>query len=396
MGLFTKTVTVLVPVQVVVTNPIGGIIALILTIVFWKEILSLIVIAIALILLVALIKWFTSISGSFSAGAKIFSYAAIVIIIFGSSGYVLEKINGKNSEETDEPLNVNDNESHSYRNNYVTNNNSTEDDNSSTSVDYYLHLFDSYKSAQLSKQFTNEFDQNINNSSDQIKLTEAQNLFSDGESHYFNHENNLYKVEKLINNQSTGKIQEVVFSYVKNNEVHDITVRYNETGTSIKEISDTIKPENKPSDLYKLFIAIPFALICFWIAFRGFFKRKKKNIASNTINKTNSNDSIQQSQKNQIERTSIEPQIETSQRNKAQILSKDGFLSIEFDAPISAELISMVRSLVNTFPKKNTKKIRINGDGKNIRQLDLDDIKLLIPFLEKQSIHIKNKRKFQE
>ncbi len=395
MGLFTKTVTILAPVQVVVTNPIGGIIVLILTIVFWQEILTVIVVAIAIILIITLIKWFSSISDSYSIGTKIFSYAAIIIIICGSSGYVLEKINGKDTQETEDTSDLNEEKSNSYQNINEEKKESESENNSSSAIGYYLNLSDYNRSAQANNLSSNEFIESKNDGNENFKLTESENLFSDGETYYFNYQSNLYKVDKVIINKSNNKIQEVVFHFVKNEETHDIIVRYDESGNGIREISDTVNQDNGLSDFCKLFIAIPIAVLCLMLVIRGLFRSKKKNTVSVSYNTEKTTVNLNESSNLQIEKSTEDPNNLKTAKNKAQIISKDGFLSIEFDTPISSELVGMIRSFVNTFPKKNTKKIRINGDGKNIRQLDLDEVKLLITYLEKQSLYIKNKRKFQ-
>jgi hypothetical protein len=81
---------------------------------------------------------------------------------------------------------------------------------------------------------------------------------------------------------------------------------------------------------------------------------------------------------------------------RSKVIEEDGFFSIGFEPSISQHQVEQLREFINKLPKSNHKKIRINGEGQNIRLLDRKELKLTIDFLETISVFTKNKSKFYQ
>lgn len=94
MSLFSKTEIIFVPVKVVTTYPVGGIIMIILALVFWQVIFTVVAAILAVLLLIGLISWYKNLSEDFSVGAKIIGYLLIIAIVGGLYAFVHQKING--------------------------------------------------------------------------------------------------------------------------------------------------------------------------------------------------------------------------------------------------------------------------------------------------------------
>lgn len=79
-------------------------------------------------------------------------------------------------------------------------------------------------------------------------------------------------------------------------------------------------------------------------------------------------------------------------RINAKVVRNNDLYNIEFDSKINQVQIEQIRTFTKSLPKGNSKKIAINGEGNNIRNLDTNEIRLIIGYLETISIYIKNKK----
>lgn len=84
----------------------------------------------------------------------------------------------------------------------------------------------------------------------------------------------------------------------------------------------------------------------------------------------------------------------SSTKQIAKVINLNGIISLEFEPYINQTQIEQIRAFIKTIPNNNSKKIVINGEGKNIRNIDYKEVKLLIEFLETHSIYTKNKKKY--
>ena len=118
------------------------------------------------------------------------------------------------------------------------------------------------------------------------------------------------------------------------------------------------------------------------------FKRKAKKSNKNKV------EEFSISKTNVIEEK-INYKAEDVNRIRAKVIKNENYLTIEFEPFINQNIIESIRAFIKTISNNNSKKIVINGEGKNIRNLDHQNVKLLIEFLESLSIYTKNKKNYK-
>jgi hypothetical protein len=122
---------------------------------------------------------------------------------------------------------------------------------------------------------------------------------------------------------------------------------------------------------------------------------KDNNKLKNSIPKINKEEVISEFNLPSIKNIEGNKNLEKSSTKQiAEVINLNGVISLEFEPYINQNQIEQIRAFVKTISNNNSKKTVINGEGKNIRNLDYKEVKLLIEFLETLSIYTKNKKKY--
>lgn len=385
MGLFQTTRVVLMPVVVVTSNPIGGIIMIILAIIFWKVIFTVLAAVLALALLIGLIGGWKELSEDFSAGVKIFGYIAIIALVAGGYATVHQKINGDDlSSKEAEALKGRD----LIKEADVVQGESESDSKIETSES-------ADKSSESSKLIQEEIQKTENGPNEPavsgtITATSSEGFYSDGVNYYYKYNDTLYQANDIVFKPDSKAPEKLNFYYFAGQEIVEKTVVYDGDGKVVKNISDSIIKHDKISEDPRFYVASAVLLLGVSLVAFSLLKRRSKKEAhlvnANSGSKTNP---AVEAPASELAKTSAD-----QNRVRSKVVNEDGYLTIEFEPAISKNQVEQLRQFVNGLPKNNHKKIRINGEGLNIRALDEKEVKLTIDFLESLSIYTKNKSKF--
>jgi hypothetical protein len=390
MGLFQTTSIVFIPVKVVTANPVGGIIMIILAFVFWKVIFTVVAAIVALSLLIGLIGWYNELSEYFSVGAKIIGHLVIVAAVVAGYAVVHKKINGndlfkkefvaieseKLAKDSDFVEDATESESNTDANNTPIIE-STDNSNETKEVPQEQIKTEENKISESTKPGV-------------ISSTSSEGFYSDGVSYFFEYKDTLYQANDIVFKSNSKMPENFNFYYIVGNEITQKTVTYNENGKTVKRIDDQIIRHEKVTSDPRFYTAS--AVLLFGMSLVAFSllkgrTKKEENIAN---------------YKSSAKPMPIAPSPATepikanfdSNRVRSKVIEEDGFLSIVFEPAISQYQVEQLREFINGLPKSNHKKIRINGEGQNIRTLDQREVKLIIDFLETMSVFTKNKSKF--
>jgi ribosomal protein L37E len=115
----------------------------------------------------------------------------------------------------------------------------------------------------------------------------------------------------------------------------------------------------------------------------------------NSIPKVSEDDDFTENEITYPNEVNIKENKKLEVKQRAKVIENDNYLTIEFEPFINQNIIEQIRAFIKTIPNNNSKKIVINGEGKNIRNIDYKDVKLLIEFLETLSIYTKNKKNYK-
>jgi hypothetical protein len=399
MGLFQTTRVVLMPVVVVTSNPIGGIIMIILAFVFWKIIFTVVAAIIAIALLIGLLGWWNELSDDFSAGAKIIGYLVIIGLVAGGYAVVHQKINGddlskKEAEALDGRNLIKD--ANEVQNESEPDSKPEKTETSESTVTNETSVSESEEKTVETKESTREEMKTEENSSNKtavsgvVTATNSEGFYSDGVNYYYKYNDTLYQANDIVFKPNSKAPEKLNFYYFVGQEIVEKTVVYDGEGKVVKNINDSIIKHDKITEDPRFYAAS--AVLLFGVSLvafsllKGRSKRGGRTDTADIISKEKAPDKVPATE---VVKAAVDPN-----RVRSKVVKEDGYLTIEFEPAISKNQVEQLRQFVNGLPKNNHKKIRINGEGLNIRALDDKEVKLTIDFLESMSIYTKNKSKF--
>lgn len=390
MGLFETTKVVYVPVLMVVSNPIGGILMVILAIVFWQLIFTVVAALIAIGLLIALLGWFKDFSRDFSAAAKFIGYFVIIAAVITGFTLVNQKINGSDlSTKEAEAI---------------------ESEKFAKEVDVVQERIESNSNEKVNEALEKEA---IESGSDKIDLpqnpiqtaenktreaapsssissTASEGFYSDGVNYFYAYNDTLYQANDIVFKPNSKTPEKLSFYYFAGKEILQKTVVFDESGKTVKSINDDIVKHGEITKDPRFYTASAVLLLGISLVTFSLLKgRSRKEVVKPELVTSN-----------KLESTGKLPQgigfkdPDDANRVRSKVVEEDGHLSFVFEPSITKEQVEQLRLFVSGLPKNNHKKIRVNGEGENIRSLDRKEVKLTIDFLETMSIFTKNKSKF--
>jgi hypothetical protein len=388
MGFFQTTSVIFIPVKVVTTNPIGGIIMIILAFVFWKVIFTIVAAIIALGLLFGLMGWYNELSEDFSVVAKIIGHFVIIAAVVAGFAVVHQKINGNDlSKKEAEAI---ESEKLAKDADMVKETSESNLESNETGL----------KESTDKQNETNEVPQeqiDENNTSETAKpgvitSTSSDGFYSDGVNYYYEYNETLHQVKDIVFKPNSKTPETFNFYYFVGQEILQKTVVYNEDGKKVKSINDGVVRHDKITEDPRFYAAsavllLGVSLLVFSLL-KGSSKKEENNVSS-----------VYKAEPVPITQAPVKETFNAStdpNKVRSKVIEEDGFLSIGFEPSISQHQVEQLREFINKLPKSNHKKIRINGEGQNIRLLDRKELKLTIDFLETISVFTKNKSKFYQ
>ena len=390
MGFFQTTSIVFIPVKVVTTNPVGGIVMIVLAFVFWKVIFTIVAAIIALGLLFGLMGWYKELSEDFSVGAKIIGHIVIIALVVAAYAFVHQKINGNSLFEK---------EAHAIESKKLAKDSdivqeAIESESSLATNDE--PKIESIDNTNETKELPQEQIQNEGSKTSEtnapgvITSTSSDGFYSDGVSYFFEYNDTLYQANDIVFKPNSKTPESLNFYYMHGNEITQKMVAYDENGRAVKSINDQIIRHEKVTSDPRFYTAS--AVLLLGVSLLGFSllkgRSKKEEHNPSSVSAVKPDPIAQAPLRDHVE-ASFDPN-----KVRSKVIVEDGYLSIVFEPSISNEQLEQLRGFVNGLPKNNHKKIRINGEGQNIRTLDQKEVKLTIDFLETMSVFTKNKSKF--
>ena len=389
MGLFETTKVVYVPVLMVVSNPIGGILMVVIAIVFWQLIFTVVAALTAIGLLIALLGWFKGFSRDFSNGAKFIGYFVIIAAVITGFTLVNQKINGSDlstkeaeaieSEKFAKEADVVQERIESNSDREVKEAIETEAiDSGGNKNDLHQNLI------QTGETKTRE-----TTSTSSISSTASEGFYSDGVNYFYEYNDTLYQANDIVFKPNSKTPEKLSFYYFVGKEILQKTVVFDESGKLVKSINDDIVKHAEITKDPRFYTACAVLLLGISLVTLSLLKgRSKKEVKKTDLATSDKLESI-----DKLPETIGYKAPEVANRVRSKVLEEDGHLSIVFEPSISKEQVEQLRLFVSGLPKNNHKKIKINGEGENIRTLDHKEVKLIIDFLETMSIFTKNKSK---
>lgn len=392
MGFFQTTKVILMPVVVVTSNPVGGIVMIILAFVFWKVIFTVVAAIIALGLLFGLMGWYNELSEDFSVVSKIIGHLVIIAAVIGGYAFVHQKINGNNLFKKE--AQAIESEKLAKDSDVVLD--ATESTSNAEAND--APIIESRDNNNETKEVPQEQLQSEESKTSEtaalgvITSTSSDGFYSNGISCFFEYKDTLYQANDIVFKANSKTPESLNFYYMHGNEITQKTVLYDENGKTVKSINDQIIRHEKLTSDPRFYTASTVLLLgVSLVAFSLLKGRSKKEEHNPSPVSAAKPDPVAKAPLIERVKASVDPN-----KVRSKVIEEGGFLSIEFEPSISQHQVEQLREFINELPRSNHKKIRINGDGQNIRSLDRKEVKLTIDFLETISVFTKNKSKFYQ
>lgn len=390
------TQIILVPVKVVTSSgPIGPILAIILIIIYWTAILNILAFAILIGLLIGVNSWYKQLSEDYSLKAKIIGHTIIFLLLGYGYASVYQEINKNDlSQKTTEAL-------ESERLPAATNSVQEKLDNDSYSEKYENEGSKANEHPEINPEVEENIalgldEENISSINSQIKSAATKELHYDGEHYFYEFRDTLYEV-KNIKKSKYGIIQSITFYYMDGRGIIEKTIFYNDNGTKVEKINDEIIRHGKITSDPRFYISIVTILFFISLLIYSIFKKggkKEKSTKKEKLTNIQVSEARNESINPSDEKDDLQKSFATSNAIRAKVVQELGLYNIIFEPSISLIQTEQLREFIQKKRLSNSKKIKINGQGQNVRGLDLLELRMTIDFLESLSIFTRNKSKF--
>lgn len=452
MGLFQTTRVVFMPVVLVTSNPVGGIIMIILALVFWQVIFTVVAAIIAIILLIGLISWYKDSSEDFSVSAKIIGYLVIIAVVGGGYAFVHQKINGndlskkeataieseklsKNADivqETSElesnianeapvkesTLNLTETNEESQEQNQIeeskTNEPTIQSVINSDGVANETPLIETTESPKK----TNELSQEVIHIEESktsetttpgvIESTSSNGFYSDGVNYYYKYNDTLHQVNDIVFKPNTKIPETFNFYYFVGQEILQKTVVYNEDGKMVKSITDSVVRYDKISADPRFYVAsgvflMGISLVAFSLL-KGRSNGITKKISGLDSNSVLISENNQEKPKNQIKSVIVNDAEKNTEKYQTKLYFRrlDGFYNIELNPKLNEQNINKIKNGIVKIKEQitllqdgkfKTVKIKVTEDGSTIQSINSSNLNYVFDQLKVLGYNI-NKKKY--